>query len=245
MLLSIVKALKLIVLGLFIALSECSAEGALNDERTVLIISPHPDDGEIFAGGAACYHSSVGDKIVEVFVTSGGAWMYDPWRRRGNELALAREEEAKSATAVIGTDETIFLRFPDGGVQYNETTLEAIKSRIAEYHPYVIYTSEHENPVYPHPDHVAVGRMVQDAVNALDWQEKPEIRFFDYFVRRNNNNVYIDVAPYIRARDRAILEYKSQIAVIVPALTLLKLVYLWNGVSNGSLRLHEGFREAA
>lgn len=211
---------------------------------TVLIISPHPDDGEIFVGGTICHHLSKGSRVVEVFITSGDAGR-DPWGRSGAELARAREGEAKNATAIIGIDELIFLRFPDGNLEYNKTTFDAIKSVIIKYRPYIIYTSEFVEPYYSHPDHINTGRIVYDVVGGLNWKEKPAIRFFDYMCKADASNHYIDITPYLHLRRRALREYKSQANIIIEALTLLPVIYASNGLRAGMPgRLCEGFREA-
>jgi LmbE family N-acetylglucosaminyl deacetylase len=210
---------------------------------TVLIISPHPDDGEIFAGGTICYHLSEGSRVIEVFVTSGDAGK-DPKGRSGAELARAREGEAKNATAIIGIDELIFLRLPDGKLEYNQTTFDAIKSIVAKYRPYLIYTSEFVDPTYNHSDHINTGRIVHDAVRSLDWDEKPAIRFFDYRYKADASNHYVDITPYLCLRRRALREYRSQTDIILLAQAILPISYLLNGWREDMPgRLCECFRE--
>lgn len=217
-----------------------TAAGSPERAHAVLLISPHPDDGEIFAGGTMCDHLARGDRVIEVFVTSGGAGM-DPQGRTSEELAGAREDEAGRATSVIGMSGIVFLRFPDGGVQCNETTLDAIKDRIEEYHPYAIYTSEFVNPYYSHPDHVNTGKMVYDAVEALDWREKPIIRFFDYIPRRNGPSSYTNIAPYIRTKMSAVMKHESQMGRIMAA--VLPVLGGIDALLAHRLGLYEGFRE--
>lgn len=220
--------------------SNTFAAGSTEREHTVLLISPHPDDGEIFAGGTMCDHLARGDRVVEIFVTSGGAGM-DPQGRTSEELAEAREGEAGRATSVIGMGGIVFLRFPDGGVQCNDTTLGAIKDKIEEYHPYAIYTSEFVNPYYSHPDHVNTGKMVYDAVEALDWREKPVIRFFDYIPGRSGPSSYTNIAPYIRTKMGAVREHESQAGGIMAM--VLPLLGSIDALLARRLGLYEGFRE--
>ncbi len=224
---------------------EFFVRGTVNaDAPTVLIVSPHEDDGEIFAGGAACHHVAKGDRVVEVFVTDG-AQGNALWAPPGEELVKTRQGEARNATAIIGINELVFLGFPDGGLVYDKTSFDAIRSMIVKYKPYVIYTAEFVNPYYGHSDHVNTGMLVYDAVESLESREKPAIRFFDYMVKPGGtSNCFVDITNYLLTKARSIFEYKTQTIEQVAALTVLNAVYLENAVLAGKLGLFEGFREA-
>lgn len=217
------------------------------DLPTALFFSPHPDDGQISSGGAECDHVAKGDRVVEVFTGSGVTGSdFDAAKQAES---LNREGEAKNATAAIGVDELVFMRFPNGGVKYNGTTFfNAVKYMIEKYHPYVIYTAEFSNTQYTHPDHTTTGITVFSVVESLNWSEKPTIRFygteapFDWW--EVNCNFYIDITQYIYTLDQAIAKHQSQTSSIYPALTIKKVSYLENGYRAGKPgSLCEGYRE--
>ncbi len=212
----------------------------------VLIFSPHPDDGDIFAGGSTLVHvTELGDTVVEVYMTSGEAGGDATGEgKTGPELAAAREAEAENAAHMLGISEVIFLRFPDGGLMCNETTFWAVRDVVERYQPYRIYTSEYINAQYQHPDHLATGLLVHDAVESLNLREKPIIRYFDYWVNSDNANVFVDVTGHLVAKRQALMCYETQMDIIQPALPVLRALYAEYALRAGMPgRFCEGFRE--
>jgi len=207
------------------------------DSEVVMVISPHPDDGEIFCGGTILWYESRNIKVVEVFVTSGGA-SSDPSGRKGKELEIAREAEAMRVTKAFGIDEIEFLRFPDGGVNVNESTESAISEAIGMHNPSIIYAPEFIDPFYKHSDHIATGTIIDRVASCV-------VRFYDYAPAPKQNNVYVDVTEFLEEKNALLYGYESQRSVIDQATQLLPLVYLLNGLRAGKpARYCEGFREA-
>lgn len=239
-----------LLLALFIVQEAFAQHTAAASGGTVLIFSPHPDDGDIFAGGSTLVHvNELGDMVVEVYMTSGDAGE-DATRegRTGQELAAAREAEAEKAAHMLGISEVIFLRFPDRGLTRNETSLWAVRDIVERYQPYMVYTSEYINAQYHHPDHLATGLIVHDAVESLNLREKPIIRYFDYWVNPDNANVFVDVTGHLVAKRRALMCYETQldIDIMQPALPLLRLRAIYAGyalLAGMPGRFFEGFRQ--
>ena len=67
--------------------------------KTVLVLTPHPDDAEVFAGGTIAKMVAEGHRVVIVIASSGnkGSFEYD-----ADTLAAIRREEATRAAAVLG-----------------------------------------------------------------------------------------------------------------------------------------------
>ena len=92
----------------------------------ILVLSPHPDDETLGAGGIIQEALGRGQEVWVVFMTSGDAFPWTPaylarWWDGGAAMrayGLRRMEEARSATAQLGVpaDHVLFLGFPDRGL---------------------------------------------------------------------------------------------------------------------------------
>jgi LmbE family N-acetylglucosaminyl deacetylase len=209
-----------------------------NKKDTILIISPHPDDGEIFAGGSIIKHIKNNDYIVEVFITSG-----EKAKRVKNisdeELAIIREEEATKVANYMHINEIIFLKFPDGAVDYKNIYID-IDQLIKKYNPDIIYTSEFINPFYNHNDHIVTGKVVHDIVNSLK-EKKIKLRYYDYIVKPRGNNIFIKID--INKKNEALLLYRSQYKEVILSLTLLSALEKSYGIKMLDFTSHyEAFR---
>ena len=84
--------------------------------RVVLSIHAHPDDQEFTVGGTLAKWAKQGSRIITVCITSGdsGSNQYTPADMTPELLAPIREREQKSACDILGVQEVVFLRYPDG-----------------------------------------------------------------------------------------------------------------------------------
>ncbi len=88
--------------------------GSLEDYRdrrdNLLIISPHPDDDILGAGGTIVAASRQGRGVFSVYITDGrGSPRLDP-TISDEDMAQIRENEAKAAMKVVGAAGGFFLR---------------------------------------------------------------------------------------------------------------------------------------
>jgi LmbE family N-acetylglucosaminyl deacetylase len=126
------------------------------DPIRLLILAAHPDDAEYHAGGLAALYRKLGRCVKILALTDGRAGHH---KRGEQELIAMRRREAARAGQVIGSSYQT-LDFPDGQLQ---PTLEARLRVIQEmrlFKPDLVLT--HRTCDY-HPDHRAVGQIVQDA----------------------------------------------------------------------------------
>lgn len=122
----------------------------------LLILGAHPDDPEFHAGGLATIYRRQGHQVKMVSLTDGGAGHH---RHGPEELARIRETEGVAAGAVIGaTYET--WKYPDGRLQATLEVREKVIREIRRFAPDLLLT---HRPCDYHPDHRAVGQLVQDA----------------------------------------------------------------------------------
>lgn len=194
--------------------------------KTVLVLTPHPDDAEIFAGGTIAKMVAEGARVIIVIASSGnkGSFEYD-----AETLAAIRREEATRAAAVLGADPPIFLEHPDLELALLAPGLlrEQFVRLIRQYKPDIVIA---EDPLYiaeVHPDHRAVARAASDAVNFchlplfypehMDEGLKPHFVVEKYFYTPDPGgaNKIVDITDTIEKKVAAMAEHKSQVRFLV------------------------------
>ncbi len=126
------------------------------DPLRLLILGAHPDDAEFHAGGLAAMYRRLGHVVKMVSLTNGDAGHHE---LSGAPLAARRKAEALAAAAVIGAEAEVWPNH-DGQL---EPTLElrwGVIRAIRNFRPDLVLT---HRPNDYHPDHRAVGQVVQDA----------------------------------------------------------------------------------
>jgi LmbE family N-acetylglucosaminyl deacetylase len=102
-----------------------------------LVISPHPDDEVIGAGGTIARHVAEGDEVSLCIVTQGYS---PPWPVDTVEIA---RRQVEAATTVLGIKGTVFLGFPTVKLNTvpNADLTTALRKVVDETKPEVVYTS--------------------------------------------------------------------------------------------------------
>ena len=133
------------------------------NNNTVLVVTPHPDDAEGGAGGTIARWAKEGKKIVLVVCTNGDKGSSD--RSMSPELlAETREKEQREAARVLGIAEVVFLRLPDQGLEDNAEFREKLVRQIRIHKPDTVVTNDPNRLYIRHRDHTVTGRVTLDAV---------------------------------------------------------------------------------
>lgn len=177
-------------------------ETASGPELRLLYLVAHPDDAEYHGGGLATLHTRRGNTVKFVSLTNGNAGHH---RQAGAELAERRLQEAEAAAAVIGAQAEVW-QHDDGCLQPTLELRWQVIREIRRFKPDLVLT--HRTNDY-HPDHRAVGMVVQDAcylvmVPALEpatpaLARDPIVAFLsDRFTKPAplSGDVVVDVGPY-------------------------------------------------
>lgn len=194
--------------------------------RTVLVLAPHPDDAELFAGGTIAKMVAEGARVIIVIASSGnkGAFEYD-----ADTLAAIRRKEATRAAAVLGVELPIFLEHPD--LELDRLPPGVLREQfvrlIRHYRPDAVIA---EDPLYlaeVHPDHRTVARAASDAVNFahlplfhpehMDEGLEPHFVVEKYFYTGDpaGANKIVDITDTIEKKLAAMAEHKSQVCFLV------------------------------
>lgn len=123
-----------------------------------IVFSPHPDDDLIGCGGSMAKHIKQGNEITIIYMTSGDA---GGLKHTKNELAEIREKEAKEASKKLGIKDLIFLKNPDGYLEYNEENLVKIVTLIREKKPNLVYIPHKTDA---HKDHMKTHELAVESI---------------------------------------------------------------------------------
>lgn len=146
-----------IMFGLILfGITSLKAQTSQKDKLSIVIISAHPDDGDIRVGGTAYKWVKSGCDVLLVSLTNGDAGHQTI---ESEELADIRRVEAHKAGEVIGA-KYITLNNHDGQLMPTyENRLEVIKIIREHKADIVIF----HRPYDYHPDHRYTGVLVMDA----------------------------------------------------------------------------------
>lgn len=146
----------------------------------ILVLSPHPDDETLGAGGMIQEALGRGQEVWVVFMTNGDAFPWTPayveryWDGGAAMRAYGerRMDEAKSATAQLGVpaDRVLFLGFPDRGLtrmenQFLTTPYTSTSTKVSK----VPYAGTYR------PDAEYTGRQVARELRRIAQQIHPKV----------------------------------------------------------------------
>lgn len=139
--------------------------------RSAMSIHAHPDDQDFTVAGTLAKWAKAGCKIVSVIITSGDSGSNDPTKPSSYkaELARLREDEQSAANRILGIEETVFLRYPDGELVATLQLRKDLTREIRRFKPEVVVAGDptawlYGNEYINHPDHRAAAEAATYAV---------------------------------------------------------------------------------
>jgi LmbE family N-acetylglucosaminyl deacetylase len=197
--------------------------------RRVMSIHAHPDDQEFSIGGTLAKWAQAGCEIISVIITSGDSGSNDPSKDGSykQELATLREQEQLAANAVLGIQQTVFLRYPDGELEPTIALRKELTRLIRQYKPDTVSTGNPQAWFYGdeylnHPDHRAAAQAACEAVfpsagSRLIFADLLAAGYEPHDVRRlyihgpETANTWVDISETIDLKIRALQQHVSQI----------------------------------
>lgn len=164
----------------------------------VAIVTAHPDDAEISAGGLICAYRAMGADVTILCATDGAKGGPGD----ASALAAKRAKEAQAGAAILGAG-LVMLGYPDGELPCDTRLARDLADRIAALAPNIVLSHP---PVDYHADHCAVGQAAALAVSfraPLVWLE-PMLGVGSLPTH------YIDITDHQPTKERAILCHASQ-----------------------------------
>ncbi len=124
----------------------------INEARNVLVVSPHPDDAELTAGGTIALLAEQGARIIYAMVTDGSRGGLSPNVSEA-QVAATRRAEQLEAGEILGVANIMWLGFQDTQVPEPETVREPLISLIRKIQPDFVISLDPWLPYEAHPDH--------------------------------------------------------------------------------------------
>ena len=178
----------------------------------LMVMTVHPDDAELGAGGTIAKSVAEGKKVGIIDLTRGELGT------RGS--AETRANEASVAAAILGVEVRENLGLRDGFFSNEEISQLAIIRVIRKYRPEIIITNAWDDR---HPDHGRASKLVSDAVflsglrrveTKLDGviQEafRPRLQLQLIQDKYIQPHVILDISDYWDIKEQSILAYKTQ-----------------------------------
>jgi LmbE family N-acetylglucosaminyl deacetylase len=197
--------------------------------KIALSIHAHPDDQEFTVSGTLARWVQAGSTVLSVIVTSGEAGSNEPTRGVDYkpELARLREIEQSAACSLLGVQETIYLRYPDGELEPTMELRKELTRLIRKYKPEAVVTGDPQSVFYGngyinHPDHRAAAQAALYAVfpsaeTRLIFTDLLEAGYEPHKVKRlyvhgsEKSDTWVDISGTIDVKISALKKHASQL----------------------------------
>jgi LmbE family N-acetylglucosaminyl deacetylase len=193
--------------------------------KRVAVMMAHPDDPDFSCAGTCAKWAAEGHHITYVLITNGDKGS-DDRTISSEQLVEIREAEQREAARILGVQDCVFMRQPDGMLVPNLELRRELVRVIRRLKPDVIICgdpttwfvgSEYIN----HPDHRAGAQAVLEAVfpAARNHRVFPELleeglephRVEEIYVSGSpTSDVFIDITPYMDLKIQALRAHVSQ-----------------------------------
>ncbi len=184
--------------------------------KNVIVISAHPDDETLGAGGTILKHVANGDNVYWLIVTN-------VFENQGfsKERVNSRQEEIKEVEKLLGISKTYLLNYPTMTLSSSSLIdmVPKISSIFSEVKPEIIYTLNRSDA---HSDH----RVIFDAVMActksfrypfikqiLMYECISETEFAPALAEKAFlPNYFVDITDYLDKKNEIMKVFESEIA---------------------------------
>lgn len=178
----------------------------------LMVMTVHPDDAELGAGGTIAKYVQEGKKVGIVDLTRGELGT------RGT--AETRKQEALRAAEILGVHVRENLELRDGFFQNDENSQLTIIRAIRKYQPEIVITNALDDR---HPDHGRASKLVNDAlflsglrrIETFEGHEsqeafRPRLQLQVIQDKYIQPDIVIDITEYWDIKERSILAYTTQ-----------------------------------
>lgn len=184
----------------------------------VMVFAPHPDDEILGCGGSLTRHIENGDHATVVYMTSGDAGSLHISKE---QLGSVREQEAQSSCSLLGITDLVFLRNPDGYLEYDQKNLVAIINLLRNRQPDLVYLPHQRDA---HKDHRMTHELVVEArgraggpwfqeCQGNPWQVAMALTYEVWTPLQQFSQV-VDITPYMDKKLAALSLHRSQLTDI-------------------------------
>ncbi len=191
--------------------------------KRFIVITPHPDDAELGAGGTISKWISEGSYGVLLVCTNGDKGSAEP-DMTSQKLSDIRAIEQRAASEIMGLQEVIYFDYPDGELEDTKEFRERIVKNIRRYRPEVVLSTDPvRQKFYIHRDHRIAGQVVLDAVypysrDRLYYPHHENEGILTHkvadvlFWGSENPNETVNITQYIDTKIEALKQHSSQLS---------------------------------
>ncbi len=197
--------------------------------QRVLVVTPHPDDAEVWCGGTVARWAQEGAAVHYVLCTDGGKGTDRPGVT-SKDLAAVRQKEQLDAARLLGVKDVVMLHHPDGELEDNGEFRKELVRQVRLVRPDVVLCPEpYRRNLAWHRDHRIAGQVALDAVfpYARDhlhfvelWRDdklEPHKTAAILFWGAELPDTFIDIGGAIDLKLKALRCHRSQMAHRPPA----------------------------
>ena len=191
--------------------------------QRVLVVTPHPDDAEMWCGGSLARWVSCGAEVHYLLCTDGGKGTSDP-NISSHDLSAQREQEQRDAAGVLGATQVVMLHHPDGELEDTREFRKEIVRQIRLVRPDVVLCPEpYRRNLAWHRDHRITGQVTLDAVfpaardhlNLVElWRDEglePHKTGTILFWGTESADTYVDISDAMETKVKAVMAHRSQV----------------------------------
>jgi LmbE family N-acetylglucosaminyl deacetylase len=131
-----------------------------------LAVGAHPDDIEFGCGGTFAKWAAAGCEIRHLVCTDGSKGSWDPHEDLPLLVGTRMEEQRTAARILGGSEEVVFLGWPDGELEDGLPQRRQVARWIRRIRPDVVLGHDPWRRYMLHPDHRHAGYLLTDAVVA-------------------------------------------------------------------------------
>lgn len=180
--------------------------------KTILVVSPHPDDLEIAMAGTVAKSIEQGASVISLIATDGsGSTSLN--NKSGEEIGELRRQEAREAVSVLGIQTLIPLTIADVKSEINKEHFKNdFRETVLRFKPDELYMPHPE--IDKHPTHQLVSGLVVDELKVLS--EDKEFEFghiwcYEVWTPFENYDRIEDITNYVELKIMAIESHRSQL----------------------------------
>jgi LmbE family N-acetylglucosaminyl deacetylase len=206
--------------------------------KTVLVVTPHPDDETFTSGGLLSMLAANGNNVQIVIYTTDNAGSNDPTMTK-EKLAEIRRREEEDSSAILGIakDHITWLGHDDGMLEYvdrRELTKQVVRE-IRRHRPDAVLSIDPGAPYeqWHKSDHRSGAVITADAMRAAAWRlyfpelEREGFKHHNvplvFFFYSKQPNYTVDITDVLEKKAKAAAAHTSQFGAMVTSYDAAKL----------------------
>lgn len=183
--------------------------------KKVIVVSAHPDDEILGAGGTLLKHAANGDEIFWLIATS-----VSEAHGFSKERVVSREEEIKKVAEELGVKKTFSLGYPTMTLspETNITMIPEISKVFQEVQPEVIYCLNRGDA---HSDHRYLFDAVMACTKSFRYPSIKQVLLYECISETEfapaipervfQPNYFVDITEYLEKKNEIMQIYESEV----------------------------------